>query len=159
MRSVSRIRLSPALVVAVAALLVAVGGSAVAVGHSASSVVQARCATGSVRGIAYVTGDPHKGIANLPGEYSSASNLFGYRWNCSGGAIQVRLSSCVPGFDVRFAGNPAQFAVGNVIADAGNAISVKRNDDGSFHVAVSGVVSTNGAFQGRQDVPFVIVLF
>ena len=80
---------SPALVLAALALFLAAGGSGYALGHKATAP-QPRCAAGAVRGIAVVTGDPLKGIENLSGDYSSAAKLFGYRFNCSGRAVQVR---------------------------------------------------------------------
>src|SRR6266550_2050640 len=80
-------------------------------GLAAPSHVTARCGAGTVRGVAVVVGDPHKGIANLPASFSGAAELFGYRWNCSGGAVQVRQSAGAPGVDIRFAGNPGKVAL------------------------------------------------
>jgi hypothetical protein len=145
-----RRRLGLSLVLLLGALVMA--GSSVGAGTR----VAKRCGLGTVRGIAYVTGDPKKGIANLPGDFSSEAILFGYRWNCSGGAVSVRQSAGTPGIDVRFAGNPGQFAVGNTISATG-AASITRNPDGSFHVAI--VASTSSGFAARTDVSFVIIVF
>ena len=151
----SKLRPSPALVVAGLALFFAIGGSAFAVvGKTAAA--QPRCAPGAIRGIAYVTGNPLKGMPNMPDTFSSASNLFGYRWNCSGGAISVKRAEG-GGYDVKFAGNNASYGFGNAVVTDGGAIAVKRNADGSFHVAPAGDVP-NANFRARADMPFVVVL-
>jgi hypothetical protein len=129
-----------------------------ALASSAQARNTAKCGAGTVRGIAYVTGDVTKGIANLPFTYSSDAKLFGYRWNCSGGAVSVRLSSVSPGFDVKFAGNPGRVALATVVATTGAAAVVTRNADGSFHVSTAGDVS-HGDFRARNDVAFVIIVF
>ena len=77
---------SPTTVLAGAALFFALGGTAVAVSDAVRP--QARCTTGAVRGIAGVTGDPTKGIGNLPGSFTGDKGLFSRRFNCSGGAIR-----------------------------------------------------------------------
>ena len=150
----SRLRPSPALVVAGLALFFAIGGSAFAVvGKTAAA--QPRCAPGAIRGIAYVTGNPLKGMPNMPDTFSSASNLFGYRWNCSGGAISVRRNG--NGFDVRFAGNTATLGLANAVVSDGGAVAIQRNADGSFHVAPAGDVP-NANFRFRNDMPFVVAV-
>jgi hypothetical protein len=69
---------------------------------AATGATNARCATGSVKGIVWVTGGP-KGVGSLTGKWSSAATLFGYRWNCSGGAVSVRRPDTLPeGFDLTF---------------------------------------------------------
>jgi hypothetical protein len=149
-----KLRPSPALVVAGVALFFAIGGSAFAV-VGRTEAAQPRCAPGAVRGIAYVTGNPLKGMPNMPDTFSAAGNLFGYRWNCAGGAISVRKNG--HGFDVKFAGNGATLGLGTAVVPDGGAIAVTRNADGSFHVAPAGDVP-NANFRFRDDMPFVIVL-
>jgi hypothetical protein len=100
---------------------------------AATGATNARCATGSVKGIVWVTGGP-KGVGSLTGKWSSAATLFGYRWNCSGGAVSVRRPDTLPeGFDLTFAVNPGRVAIANA-AGGPAAASVTRNLDGSFHV-------------------------
>ena len=149
-----KLRPSPALAVAAVALFFAIGGSAFAVVGRAE-VARSRCSPGAIRGIAEVTGDPSKGIANMSGKFSTSSVLFGYRWNCGGGAIAVRQERF--GFDVMFAKNGARVGLGTAVAVDGGAVAVSRNLDGSFHVAPAGDVP-NGNFRYRQDMPFVIVV-
>jgi len=151
---VRKFRPSPSLVVAALALFFAVGGSAFAV-VGRTEVAQPRCAPGAVRGIAYVTGDPKKGMPNMPDTFSTASVLFGYRWNCSGGAIAVQKNG--NGFDVKFSGNTATLGLGTAVVPDGGAVAVTRNPDGSFHVAPAGDV-TNANFRFRNDTPFVVVV-
>ncbi len=151
---------SPATAIALVALFFAVGGSALAF-HSSStktSPYQLRCQRGTIRGIAYVTGDPKHGITNLPMEFSSSSTLFGYRYNCSGRAVEVRVSGENTGFDVLFPGNSADFAVANIASTDTAVASVTRNADGSFHVAEAGDVP-NANFRLRTDLSFVIIVF
>ena len=103
-----RSRPSPATVIASLALFFALGGSALAVSHAIKP--QARCANGAVRGIAAVTGDPNKGIANVPDQFSSTRALFSRTFNCSGGAVEVRRLS-LGVYEVRFRGNSAPSAI------------------------------------------------
>jgi hypothetical protein len=125
---------------------------------AATSATKARCATGSVKGIAWVTGGP-KGVGSLPGVYTSAADLFGYRWNCSGGAVSVRKPDTQPeGFDVKFAGNPGRVAIANA-AGGPAAASVTRNADGSFHVSIAGNTTGAGGFQLRSDTAFIVIVF
>src|SRR5258708_5206397 len=112
-------------------VVVAATGFALVMGSAAASSTRTtanRCALGSVRGIAYVTGEPAVGIGNLPFTFTSDAKVFGYRWNCSGGAVSVRLTPGSTGFDVKFAGNPGRFAVANVVSEVA-AASVTRNGD------------------------------
>jgi hypothetical protein len=150
---VRKLRPSPALVVAGLALFFAIGGSAFAV-VGRTEAAQPRCAPGAIRGIAYVTGNPLKGMPNMPDTFSTAGNLFGYRWNCSGGAISVRKNG--NGFDVKFARNGATLGLGTAAVPDGGAIAVTRNADGSLHVAPAGDVP-NANFRFRNDMPFVVV--
>ena len=150
---VRKLRPSPALVVAGVALFFAIGGSAFAVVKRAE-VAQPRCATGAIRGIAEVTGDPKKGMPNMPDTFSASGSLFAYRWNCSGGAVSVRKNG--NGFDVRFGGNSASLGLGTAVVPDGGAVAVTRNPDGSFHVAPAGDVP-NANFRYRNDMPFVLV--
>lgn len=149
---------SPALVVSLVALFFALGGTAFAVGARTLSA-QPRCAAGAVRGVAVVTGASTQGVGNMTSTYSSSPGLFGYRWSCAGGKIEVRQSSSVQGFDIRFPGNPATVAI---VSSSANGVpfagSVYRNPDGSFHVTMGGANSEPGPWQYQLNVPFTIVL-
>jgi hypothetical protein len=100
-------RISPSTVLAAAALFFALGGSAVAVTEAVKP--QARCQPGAVRGFIAVNGDPAKGMANLPDQFTSAKPEIGVRFNCAGAAPQARRVS-VGVYEVRFPGNAAQVA-------------------------------------------------
>lgn len=142
------IRLSPAMVVALVALFFALGGSAFALGTKTTP--QPRCAQGAVRGVLEVTGQPAKGVANLPDQFTSVRSYFGHVFNCNGGPVQARrLSTGV--YDVRFVGNPAASAVASAMGGDATAASVQRNSDGSFHV-------TLGGESELRDVPFTVVV-
>jgi hypothetical protein len=147
------------MVVALAALFFAVGGSAFALGQKTSP--QARCATGAIKGIAYVTGDPHVGLANISGTWSSASALFGSSFNCTGGKVEVKGDEATNGgtaFDVRFDGNPGTIAIGSPVTGAESAaLAVTRLPDGSFRVAIGGA-GPSDSFVIRNNIGFVIVL-
>lgn len=149
---------SPALLVSLAALFFALGGTAFALGSKI--VPQARCSTGAIRGIAVVTGDSVQGVGNMGSTYSSDAGLFGYRWSCSGGAIQVRQSSHTQGFDIQFPGNPATVAIVSSQAyGQPYSGSVSRSPDGSFHVTMGGSnANAPGPWQYQLNVPFTIVL-
>jgi hypothetical protein len=140
-----RLSPSPALVVAALALFVALGGSAFAVSQAA----QPRCATGSVRGIASVTGVPSAGMANIPDKFTSSKALFSRAFNCVGGATQVRRVG-VGVYEVRFAGNRAQ--TGLVSAGVGYAAAVSTVPDGAFRVAI-----TTTGHDDAAEVPFMVV--
>jgi hypothetical protein len=140
-----RLRPSPALVVAALALFVALGGSAFAVSQAA----QPRCATGSVRGIAAVTGIPSAGMGNIPGQFSSNPAFFSRRFNCVGGATQVRRVNTGT-YEVRFPGNRAQTAMAS--AAVGFYTSVAAVPGGAFQVAIY-----SAGHNDLYDVPFTIV--
>lgn len=101
-------RPSPSTVLAGAALFFALGGTAVAVNEAVKP--QARCAPGAVRAFVAVTGDPAKGMANFPDQFTSDKTLFGSRFNCAGAAPQARRVN-VGVFEVRFPGNASQVAM------------------------------------------------
>jgi hypothetical protein len=160
MRRPLRLHLSPSFAVATVALFFALGGSAFAVREATPKPKPApRCPLGSARAIAFVTGDPRVGIANLSDNWSSSPELFGYRYSCSGGPIEVRKSPLAyGGFDIRFPGNPGRYAVATIAADATLAVSVTPKPDGSFHVTEAGD-APSGSFPFRPTGSFVIVLF
>jgi hypothetical protein len=144
--------LTPGTGIALLALFFALGGSALAVGEriQSASVAQQRCANGAVRGIAYVTGNPTMGIANIPGTFTSAGVLFGRKFNCNGRGIQVRRLS-IGVFEVSFVGNPASSAVASGV---GNAYAVVEPlPGGVFRVGVHPAGRDDPA-----DQPFVVVL-
>jgi hypothetical protein len=70
--------------------------------------------------------------------------------------VQVRRAG-MGAFDVRFVGNGAGTAVGNVIGGTPGAVAISRAE-GAFHVTVHGP-APGGAYQLRSDMPFVIVAF
>jgi hypothetical protein len=163
-------RPSPALFLATAALFLAVGGSALAVGLKSKPVPQLRCANGAIKGIAYVTGSPETGIANLPVTFSSDKTLFGTRFNCTGGLIEVKKDETTAGgaaVDVRFAGNPSKVAIGTPIsASEPGALAVTPLPDGSFRVTVGGALPSNSSLNPtgpnnwgvRNNFGFVLIL-
>lgn len=131
----SRLSISPATGVALLALFFALGGTAFAVGEriQSATVAQQRCAQGAVRGIATVTGDPSKGIANIPDQFTSSRVLFARRFNCTGKAVQVRRVAAGV-FEVLFVGNAAQSAVASGSGDT--LTGVERQANGAFKVTV-----------------------
>src|SRR5262249_24359516 len=139
--------LNPATVLSALALFFALGGSAVAVTQAIKP--QARCAPGAVRGFASVTGDPSKGIANLPDQFSRAKGLFSKAFNCAGGGVQVRRVATGV-YEVRFQGN----AGGTALVSATNSLAwVTPQPGGVFRVGLH--------VPGRADpaeMPFAIVL-
>lgn len=141
-----RFRPSPATVIASAALFFALGGSALAISDAVKP--QARCANGAVRGIAAVTGEPSKGIANIPDQFSGNKALFSRAFNCAGGTPEVRrIATGV--YEVRFPGNAAQSAV---VSGAGAESWLTPMPGGIFRVGLH--------VPGRADVveaPFVVV--
>lgn len=150
--SIRKRTITPATAIALLALFFALGGSAFAVGErvQAASVAQQRCANGAVRGIAYVTGNPTMGIANIGGTFTSAGVLFGRKFNCNGKAIQVRRVS-LGVFEIRFVGNPASSAV---VSGVGNAYAVVDPlPGGIFRISVHPAGRDDPA-----DQPFVFVL-
>jgi hypothetical protein len=100
-------RPSPTTALAGAALFFALGGSAIAVNEAVKP--QARCQPGAVRAYVAVDGDPAKGMANFPDQFTSAKPLIGARFNCAGGAPQARRVGAGV-FEVRFPGNASQVA-------------------------------------------------
>jgi hypothetical protein len=124
-----RLQLSPSLVIAGIALFVALGGSAFAVSQAA----QPRCAPGAVRGLAAVSGVPGAGLGNIPDRFSSNKALFAHRFNCSGGAAQIRRVN-VGTYEVRFPGNAAQ--TGLASAGVGYLVAVSTVSTGVFRVAI-----------------------
>jgi hypothetical protein len=141
-------RVSPSLVIAGAALFLALGGSAVAVTEAVKP--QARCQPGAVRAYVAVNGDPAKGMANFPDQFTSAKPLIGARFNCSGGAPQARRVQAGV-FEVRFPGNAAQIAA----VGAGSAeTTVGFMGGGVFRISLW--------VPGRQDAvdtPFTVAAF
>jgi hypothetical protein len=149
-------RVSPALVVAALALFLAAGGSGYAIGKRVTP--QARCQAGAVRGIAVVTGSS-AGIANLPDDYSSDQSLFGFRFNCTGGAIQVKKAPSLPGgADVRFVGNAASAAIVTAVGGTPGEFSATKQPDGSFRVVAAGPAGPSPSPIQIQPTQFVIVL-
>jgi hypothetical protein len=152
----NRPRFSPALIVAGLALFLAAGGSGYALGSKATP--QARCSAGAVRGIAVVTGDVLKGLENLSGDYSSAANLFGYRFNCSGGAVEIRKAPGAGAVDVRFVGNAAKVAVATAVGGDPAGAAVALQPDGAFRVSLGGRSDQpDGNSFGPRTLQFVIV--
>ena len=141
------------LVLSLAALFFALGGPALATGGASA---KSRCAAGSVRGIAFVTGGS-KGMENLPDSYTSAGAMFGYRYNCSGRAVQVKHAASLPAFDVRFPGNPAVGAVVSAVGSTATMSSVQRQPDGSFRIYLA--TPEENQIVGRRDLQFLVVAF
>lgn len=141
----SRARLTPSTVIAVAALFFALGGSALAVSEAVKP--QARCGVGSVRGIAAVNGEPSKGIANIGDQFTSNRAAFGLQYNCGAGAPQARRTGRGV-YEVRFPGNAARTALVSGAAET----TVEY---------VNGVFKVSLFVPGRADatdVPFVIAV-
>jgi hypothetical protein len=128
----STFRISPATALSLVALFFALGGSAVAVGHGLTAA-QPRCSTGAVRGIATVVGDASAGMANLGDQFTSRKALFSRRFNCAGGAVQVRRAAAGV-FEVRFPGNRGQSAVASSVGDA--YADVELESGGVFKVSI-----------------------
>jgi hypothetical protein len=124
---------TPATVIALAALFFALGGSAFAVGDALTAKAQPYCAQGAVRGVAVVTGDPNKGIANIPDQFSSTKALFSRTFNCTGKATQVRRVDRGV-YEVRFVGNGAKTAVGSAVGNAFAAVEPVAG--GAFKISI-----------------------
>ncbi len=148
----SRISVRPATAIALLALFFALGGSALAVGErvQAPSVAQQRCANGAVRGIAVVTGIPSQGIANVPGNFTGAGNLFARKFNCTGRAVQVRRVEAGV-FEVRFLGISGGSAVASAVNDA--YADVEPAAGGAFRV-----VMHPAGRDDRADLGFTVVV-
>ena len=141
-------RVSPSLVIAGVALFLALGGSAVAVTEAVKP--QARCQPGAVRAYVAVNGDPAKGMANFPDQFTSAKPLIGARFNCAGGAPQARRVQAGV-FEVRFPGNAAQIAA---VGAGGAETTVGVMGGGVFRISLW--------VPGRQDAidtPFTVAAF
>lgn len=152
MKITSRLTLTPTAAIALAALFFALGGSAFAVSDRIETPFanQKRCASGAVRGVAVVTGNPKIGIANTPDKFTSARNLFGRKFNCTGKAVQVRrVEQGV--FEVRFVGISDPSGVGTGTADA--YATVEQVPGGAVRV----VVHPAGR-DDRADLPFTLVV-
>jgi hypothetical protein len=147
-----RFSFTPGTAIALIALFFALGGSAYAVGEriQSPSAAQPRCANGAVRGIAVVTGIASQGIANFPDSFTSAGNLFGRKFNCTGRAVQARRVQTGT-FEVRFVGISGGSAVTSATSDA--FASVQAGPNGVFSV----VVHPAGR-DDRADLPFTIVV-
>jgi hypothetical protein len=141
-----RFRPTPPTVLAAAALFFALGGSAIAVSDAIKP--QPRCATGAVRGIVSVTGDPSKGIANFPTQFTSAKALIPRQFNCGKGAPQVRRSGAGT-FEVRFPGNAASTAT----AASVQGMATVEFTGGLFKV----VLYRPGQQDPPYDMPFSLV--
>ncbi len=153
-----RPQLTASLVMSTVALFFALGGSAFAI-RGAATKPAPRCPVGAARAIAYVTGDVRQGIANLPNNWSSEGSLFGYRWTCNGGAIQVRKAvEAGGGFDISFPGNPGHYPVATAVYPTAVGMSIAPNSDGSYHITEGGNAGGD-SFPARSDATFVIVLF
>ena len=118
-------KLSPALVVALAALFFALGGSAFALGHGA---LARGCGAGNVRGAVRVDA-----MQSFPDRYTSRG--LSARYNCSGRAVQAKRLD-VGAYDVRFSGNPGSVAVATPIGLAQLTITWTRAGDGAFRIFV-----------------------
>lgn len=149
------LKLTPATGVALVALFLALGGSAFAIGTKVAP--QQRCAQGAVRGIAVVQGDTQKGIANMPDQFSSSPSLFARRFNCTGGAVQVRRVNTGV-FEVKFVGNPAPTALASALAQDGSSAAVARLGDGTFQVSTRGGTANQNSFV-LNDTGFTLIVF
>jgi hypothetical protein len=147
-----RLSITPGTAIALVALFFALGGSAFAVGEriQSPSVAQQRCANGAVRGFASVTGDPSKGMANIPDQFSSANVLFTRKFNCTGKAVQVRRTD-IGVYEVRFVGN----AGGTVLANGIGlfSASVELLAPGNFRVRVQNIGRAD-----EDDGPFIVMV-
>ena len=147
----TRLSITPGTAIALLALFFALGGSAFAVGEriQSPSVAQQRCSNGAVRGIATVTGDPSKGIANTPDQFSSANVLFARKFNCTGRAVQVRRLE-IGVYELRFVGNAATSVVANGVGLF--SASVETVSPGTFRIRVQNIGRAD-----EDDGPFVVV--
>jgi hypothetical protein len=148
----ARPSLSPGTAIALLALFFALGGSAFAVGErlERTTVAQQRCTNGAVRGIAVVTGIPSQGIANVPGTFTGAGNLFARKFNCTRRAVQVRRAEAGV-FEVRFLGIAGGSAVGSAVGDA--YTTVEALPGGVFRV-----IMHPAGRDDRADLAFTIVV-
>ena len=151
MKPARRFSLTPGTALGLIALFFALGGSALAVGEriQGPSVAQQRCTNGAVRGVATVTGTS-AGMANIPDRFTSAGNLFGRRFNCTGKAVQVRRVETGV-FEVRFVGVAGASGVGSGSGDAYAAVESAAG--GAFKVTMH-----PAGRDDRVDLPFTIVV-
>jgi len=143
---------TPGTAIALVALFFALGGSAFAVGEHVQGLAaaQPRCANGSVRGVAVVTGNPAQGIANLPDAFSSSPSLFARRFNCTGKAIQVRRAE-IGVYEIRFTGNSAPSAIASGVGQFSATTEVIS--PGLFRIRVQDVGRASAA-----DGPFMVTV-
>jgi hypothetical protein len=148
----TRLSITPGTAIALVALFFALGGSAFAVGEriQSPSVAQQRCANGAVRGFASVTGDPSKGMANIPDRLTSANVLFTRKFNCTGKPVQVRRLE-IGVYEVRFVGNAAGTVLANGIGLF--SASVELIAPGNFRVRVQNVGRAD-----EDDGPFIVMI-
>ena len=149
----SRTRLSftPGTAIALVALFFALGGSAFAVGEriQGPSAAQQRCANGAVRAFASVTGDPSKGMANIPDQFTSANVIFTRKFNCTGKPVQVRRLE-IGVYEVRFVGNAAGTVLANGIGLF--SASVELLAPGNFRIRVQNIGRAD-----EDDGPFIVM--
>jgi hypothetical protein len=147
-----RPHVSPGTAIALIALFFALGGSAFAVGERVQGVAaaQQRCANGSVRGVATVTGNPAQGIANIPDQFTSSPVLFSRRFNCTGKAIQVRRAE-IGVYEIRFVGNAAPSAIASGVGQF--SATSETLGPGLFRIRVQDVGRASSA-----DGPFMVTV-
>jgi hypothetical protein len=148
----TRLSITPGTAIALLALFFALGGSALAVGEriQSLSVAQQRCTNGAVRGFASVTGDPSKGMANIPDQFTSANVVFTRKFNCTGKPVQVRRLE-IGVYEVRFVGNAAGTVLANGIGLF--SASVELIAPGNFRVRVQNVGRAD-----EDDGPFIVMI-
>ena len=148
------LRISPGTALALVALFFALGGSAFAVGEriQSSLAAQQRCANGAVRGIAYVTGNPSQGIANIPDSFTSTRSYFARRFNCTGKATQVRRVE-MGVYEVRFVGVGVSGASGVGSGTGDTYATVEPAAGGAFKVTLH-----PAGRDDRVDTPFTVVV-
>ena len=148
----TRLSITPGTAIALLALFFALGGSALAVGERIQSpaVAQQRCTNGAVRGFASVTGDPSKGMANIPDQFTSANVVFTRKFNCTGKPVQVRRLE-IGVYEVRFVGNAAGTVLANGIGFF--SASVELVAPGNFRVRVQNVGRAD-----EDDGPFIVMI-
>jgi hypothetical protein len=152
MRRPARLPITPGTAIALTALFFALGGSAFAVGERVHgpAAAQQRCANGSVRGAATVTGNPAQGIANMPDQFTSTAALFARRFNCTGKAIQVRRAE-LGVYEIRFVGNSAPSAIASGVGQFSS--TSETLGPGLFRIRVQNVGRADEA-----DGPFMVTI-
>jgi hypothetical protein len=108
-----RRRLTPSMVISMAALFVALGGSAIAVGSKVRPVTN--CGNGSIKAYASLNVDQFAG--SFPPTFSSSANLFEKRWSCNGRPAEMRTAGNGV-WEIRFPGVPIGEAVVSVNSTA-----------------------------------------